>query len=98
MKNFTDVDSVYSVNPNIVSNPKAIQELTYREMRELSYAGFAVFHDEALIPAFRAQIPVVIKKIQTIHLRLGQGLRMSASIRMALSQELRVIMALPAFM
>ncbi len=60
-ENFTDVDSVYSVNPNIVSNPKAIQDLTYREMRELSYAGFAVFHDEALIPAFRAQIPVVIK-------------------------------------
>lgn len=60
-ENFTDVDSVFSVNPNIVSNPKEIAELTYREMRELSYAGFAVFHDEALIPAFRAEIPVNIK-------------------------------------
>ncbi|MCP8968401.1 aspartate kinase [Ectobacillus ponti] len=60
-ENFTDVDSVYCVNPNIVAQPKAIHELTYREMRELSYAGFAVFHDEALIPAFRAGIPVVIK-------------------------------------
>ncbi|RKD25046.1 aspartate kinase [Ammoniphilus oxalaticus] len=60
-ENFTDVDSVFSVNPNIVENPKEIAELTYREMRELSYAGFAVFHDEALIPAFRAQIPVQIK-------------------------------------
>ncbi len=60
-ENFTDVDSVYCVNPNIVSNPKEIRELTYREMRELSYAGFAVFHDEALIPAFRAEIPVNIK-------------------------------------
>ncbi|MCY7912127.1 aspartate kinase [Bacillus haynesii] len=60
-ENFTDVDAVYSVNPAIVSNPKEIRELTYREMRELSYAGFSVFHDEALIPAFRARIPVQIK-------------------------------------
>ncbi len=60
-ENFTDVDAVYSVNPNIVQNPKEIRELTYREMRELSYAGFSVFHDEALIPAFRAGIPVNVK-------------------------------------
>lgn len=60
-ENFTDVDAVYSVNPNIVNNPKEIKELTYREMRELSYAGFSVFHDEALIPAYRAGIPVNVK-------------------------------------
>jgi aspartate kinase len=60
-ENFTDVDAVYSVNPNIVKNPKEIKELTYREMRELSYAGFSVFHDEALMPAFRAEIPVHVK-------------------------------------
>ncbi|MCM3412286.1 aspartate kinase [Metabacillus litoralis] len=60
-ENFTDVDAVYSVNPNIVQDPKEISELTYREMRELSYAGFSVFHDEALIPAFRAGIPVNVK-------------------------------------
>lgn len=60
-ENFTDVDSVYSVNPNIVDNPKEIASLTYREMRELSYAGFSVFHDEALIPAVEKQIPVCIK-------------------------------------
>lgn len=60
-ENFTDVDAVYSVNPSFVQNPKEISELTYREMRELSYAGFSVFHDEALIPAFRAGIPVQIK-------------------------------------
>ncbi|KAB8138417.1 aspartate kinase [Gracilibacillus oryzae] len=60
-ENFTDVDSVYCVNPNIVSNPKEITSLTYKEMRELSYAGFSVFHDEALIPAFKADIPVCIK-------------------------------------
>jgi aspartate kinase len=60
-ENFTDVDAVYSVNPTIVKNPKEIKELTYREMRELSYAGFSVFHDEALIPAFKAGIPVNVK-------------------------------------
>ncbi len=60
-ENFTDVDSVYCVNPNIVENPKEITSLTYKEMRELSYAGFSVFHDEALIPAFKADIPVCIK-------------------------------------
>lgn len=60
-ENFTDVDAVYSVNPNIVHHPVEIRELTYREMRELSYAGFSVFHDEALIPAFRAGITVNVK-------------------------------------
>ena len=60
-ENFTDVDAVFSVNPSIVQNPKEIKELTYREMRELSYAGFSVFHAEALIPAYRAGIPVQVK-------------------------------------
>jgi len=60
-ENFTDVDSVYVVNPNLVDNPKKIKEITYREMRELAYSGFNVFHEEALIPAYQANIPVCIK-------------------------------------
>lgn len=60
-ENFTDVDAIYSVNPSLVENPKEIKELTYREMRELSYAGFTVFHDEALQPVVKKKIPVVIK-------------------------------------
>ncbi|WP_017728220.1 aspartate kinase [Halalkalibacterium ligniniphilum] len=60
-ENFTDVDSVFAANPMVVSNPVKIRRMTYREMRELSYAGFSVFHDEALIPAFRQSIPVCIK-------------------------------------
>lgn len=60
-ENFTDVDAVYSVNPSLVCQPKEVKELTYREMRELSYAGFTVLHDEALVPAFKAGIPVQIK-------------------------------------
>lgn len=60
-ENFTDVDSVYVVNPNLVENPVEIKVITYREMRELSYSGFSVFHEEALIPAYQAEIPVCIK-------------------------------------
>ncbi|WP_134702029.1 aspartate kinase [Ammoniphilus sp. YIM 78166] len=60
-ENFTDVDSVFVVNPNIVNNPRGINKLTFKEMRELSYSGFEVFHDEALIPAFRAKVPICIK-------------------------------------
>ncbi len=60
-ENFTDVDNVYSVNPNLIFNPKPIHELTYREMRELSYAGFSVFHEEALVPVYMKGIPVRIK-------------------------------------
>jgi aspartate kinase len=57
-ENFTDVDSIYAVDPNIIENPHSIRELTYREMRELSYSGFGVFHEEALIPVYRKGIPV----------------------------------------
>ena len=60
-ENFTDVDSVFVANPALVENPVAVAEITYREMRELSYAGFSVFHDEALEPVFHAGIPVVVK-------------------------------------
>lgn len=66
-ENFTDVDAVCSVNPGIVNNPKEIRELTYREMRELSYAGFSVFHDEALMPAFHAGIPVHVRNTNNPH-------------------------------
>lgn len=60
-ENFTDVDSVFSANPTVVDNPQPIKEMTYREMRELSYAGFAVFNAEALDPVYRAGVPVCIK-------------------------------------
>lgn len=60
-ENFTDVDCVFSANPKVVNNPAEITEITYREMRELSYAGFSVFHDEALMPVVKKGIPVNIK-------------------------------------
>lgn len=60
-ENFTDVDSVFAASPRHVDNPRGVPEITYREMRELSYAGFSVFHDEALEPVFHAGIPVAVK-------------------------------------
>ena len=60
-ENFTDVDSVFAADPRIVPEAAPIALLTYREMRELAYAGFGVFHDEAIIPAVQAKIPICIK-------------------------------------
>ena len=60
-ENFTDVDYIYTVNPNIVKNPLPIDHLTFKEMRELSYAGFSVFHEEALAPVYYKFTHVNIK-------------------------------------
>ncbi len=61
-ENFTDVDSVFPVDPRVVDGVnRPIPELSYREMRELSYAGFGVLHDEAIIPAVHAGIPIWIR-------------------------------------
>jgi aspartate kinase len=60
-ENFTDVDSVFAVDPRIKEDAPALALLTYREMRELAYAGFGVFHDEAIIPAVQADVPICIK-------------------------------------
>ncbi len=60
-ENWTDVDAVYAINPELVRNPYPMKEITYDEMRELAYAGFSVLHEEALSPAYRKGIPVHIR-------------------------------------
>lgn len=60
-ENFTDVSHIYSAHPGIVSQPHPISAITYREIRELSYSGFNVFHDEALQPLYEVKIPVNIR-------------------------------------
>ncbi len=60
-ENWTDVDNVFAVNPSLVKNPFPITEITYDEMRELSYAGFTVLHEEAISPVFSKGIPLNIK-------------------------------------
>ncbi len=60
-ENFTDVDSVFAVNPKIVKNPRPIPEYTYREMRELAYMGFSVLHEDTLAAVYKSGIVVNIK-------------------------------------
>jgi aspartate kinase len=60
-ENFTDVNSVCAADPSIVENAKPIEQLSFNEMRELSYTGFDVFHDEAIVPAMQANIRINIK-------------------------------------
>ncbi|MDX9973770.1 MAG: aspartate kinase [FCB group bacterium] len=49
-ENWTDVSGFLMADPNIVENPKRIDEVTYRELRELSYMGAKVLHDEVIFP------------------------------------------------
>lgn len=59
--NYTDQSFILRADPRIVDNPEPIEELTYLEMRTLSYAGFDIFHEEALEPIYHCDIPVIIK-------------------------------------
>jgi len=60
-ENWTDVSGFLMADPRIVPNPKTIQQLTYRELRELSYMGASVLHEESIFPVREAGIPVRIK-------------------------------------
>jgi len=60
-ENFTDVSSIFAASPKIINNPAPIYKMTYREMRELAYAGFAVLSDEAIVPVIRDGIPINVK-------------------------------------
>lgn len=60
-ENFTDQSYIYAAHPGVVNQPYALKEITYREMRELAYSGFGIFHDEALEPLFKVNIPVMVR-------------------------------------
>lgn len=59
-ENWTDVSGLLMADPRIVDDPRTIEELTYRELRELAYMGATVLHDEAIFPVREAGIPVQI--------------------------------------
>jgi len=60
-ENWTDVSGLLMADPTIVENPKPIDIITYRELRELAYMGAKVLHDEAIFPVKEVGIPVRIK-------------------------------------
>jgi len=57
-ENWTDVSGLLMADPRIVEDPRTIEEMTYRELRELAYMGATVLHDEAIFPVREAAIPV----------------------------------------
>ncbi len=58
---WTDQDGIRRADPRIVANPEKIEEITYKEIRELSYMGFKVFHAEAMIPVMKKNIPINVR-------------------------------------
>ena len=60
-ENWTDVSGFLVADPRIVENPETIETITYRELRELSYMGATVLHEEAIFPVRKEGIPINIR-------------------------------------
>ena len=60
-ENWTDVSGFMMADPHIVSNARCIDTLTYRELRELSYMGAQVLHEDSIFPVRQAGIPIHIR-------------------------------------
>lgn len=60
-ENWTDVSGFLIADPRIIDHPQTIRTITYRELRELSYMGASVLHEEAVFPVRKAGIPINIR-------------------------------------
>ncbi len=60
-ENWTDVSGFLMADPRIIDDPRPIDTITYRELRELSYMGATVLHEDAIFPVRYAGIPINIK-------------------------------------
>lgn len=60
-ENWTDVSGFLVADPRIIENPPVIETITYKELRELSYMGAAVLHEDAIFPVRREGIPINIR-------------------------------------
>ena len=60
-ENWTDVSGFLIADPRIIKNPEPIDTITYRELRELSYMGAGVLHEDAIFPVRKAGIPINIR-------------------------------------
>ena len=60
-ENWTDVSGFLIADPRIIDNPEPIKVITYRELRELSYMGASVLHEDAVFPVRKAGIPINIR-------------------------------------
>ena len=60
-ENWTDVSGFLMADPRCISNPKVIEKITYKELRELSYMGATVLHEDAIFPVRYSKIPINIR-------------------------------------
>ena len=60
-ENWTDVDGFLTTDPRVVDKPRLIDNISYKELRELSYMGANVLHPEAIFPVAKKNIPINIK-------------------------------------
>ena len=60
-ENWTDVSGFLLADPRIIKDPEAIEVITYRELRELSYMGASVLHEDAIFPVRQDGIPINIR-------------------------------------
>jgi len=60
-ENWTDVSGFLIADPRIIADPEVIETITYRELRELSYMGASVLHEDAIFPVRREGIPINIR-------------------------------------
>ena len=60
-ENWTDVSGFLVADPRIVDNPEVIETITYRDLRELSYMGASVLHEDAIFPVRKEGIPINIR-------------------------------------
>ncbi len=60
-ENWTDVSGFLMADPRIISDPKPIKKITYKELRELSYMGATVLHEDAIFPVRYSKIPINIR-------------------------------------
>lgn len=60
-ENWTDVSGIYVADPRVIDNPKRIDVVTYAELREMSYMGASVLHDESIFPVKLKGIPINIR-------------------------------------
>lgn len=60
-ENWTDTSGFLITDPRIIDNPEGIETITYRELRELSYMGASVFHEDAIFPVRKEGIPINIR-------------------------------------
>ena len=60
-ENWTDVSGILMADPKVVENPRPIKYITYQELRELSYMGASVLHEESILPVKEKNIPLNIR-------------------------------------